>query len=62
MTVTDTKYVELSASGAGPGLVLGGAHSLGGGHRPNIFYTFSEKPYEIKEMLVRRGAGRALPP
>ena len=28
------------------------------GYRPNIFYTFSEKVHEIKEILVRRRGGR----
>ena len=33
------------------------------GHRPKIFYTFPDKPHEIKEILVRRkGARRERPP
>ena len=32
-----------------------GRQSLGG-RQPNILVLFSEKPYEIKEILVRRGA------
>ena len=40
-----------------------GLQSLGG-RLPNILAIFSEKPYEIKEILVRRGAraGCAPPP
>ena len=37
-----------------------GAPIPGGGRLPNILVIFSEKPYEIKEILVRRG-GRAPP-
>ena len=33
-----------------------GRQSLGGGRLPNILIIFSEKPYEIKEILVCRGA------
>ena len=37
-----------------------GRQSLGeGGRQPNILVIFSEKPYEIKEILVRRGRARA---
>ena len=38
-----------------------GRQSLGGGRLPNILVIFSEKPYEIKEILVRGGGG-AHPP
>ena len=36
-----------------------GRQSLGRGCLPDIFVIFSEKPYEIKEMLVRRRGGHA---
>ena len=39
-----------------------GRQSLGGGRQPNILVIFSEKPYEIKEILVRRGARQVRPP
>ena len=43
-------------AGAEPGLVIGGGtHPLGWGVPTQYIYTFSEKPHEIKEMLVRRG-------
>ena len=35
-----------------------GRQSLGG-RLPNILVVFSEKPYEIKEILVRKGGGLA---
>ena len=43
-------------AGADPELLLGGAPIRRGGRLPNILVIFSEKPYEIKEILVRRGA------
>ena len=49
--------------GADPELLLGGdANPCGGeGGLPNILIIFSEKPYEIKEILVRGGGAWALP-
>ena len=38
-----------------------GRQSLGG-RQPNILVIFSEKPYEIKEILVRRGGARRMRP
>ena len=50
-------------SGADPDLLLGGdANPWGGGRLPNILVVFSEKPYEIKEILVRRGGALGAPP
>ena len=44
-------------TGADPGLVVGGGtNPLGEGAPTQYIYTFSEKPHEIKEILVRRGA------
>ena len=40
--------------GADPELLLGGA-PIPTGALPNILVIFSEKPYENKEILVRRG-------
>ena len=34
-----------------------GSQPSGLGRRPNIFNTFPEKPYEIKEILVCKGGG-----
>ena len=48
--------LRLTITGADPELLLGGGtNSWGGGHLPNILVVFSEKPYEIKEILLRRG-------
>ena len=51
------KYLQkyVTNAGADPGLFVGGsANSLGGGGTPTQYiYTFSEKPHEIKEILVR---------
>ena len=44
-------------AGADPALLLGGGVNPWGGRLPNISVIFSEKPYEIKEILVRRGGG-----
>ena len=50
-------------AGADPGLVVGGgANSLGRGAPTQYIYTFSEKPHEIKEILVRRGEAPGAPP
>ena len=47
-------------AGADPGPVVGeGTNPLdGGADPPNIFYTFSENPHEIKEILVRMAEAR----
>ena len=42
--------------GADPELLLGRGTNPGGGRLPNILVIFSENPYEIKEILVHRGA------
>ena len=47
--------LELARAGADPELLLGGGGNPWGGCLPNILVIFSEKPYEIKEFLVRRG-------
>ena len=41
--------------GADPELLLGGGTNPYGGRLPNVLIIFSEKPYEIKEILVHRG-------
>ena len=51
------KHTELA--GVDPELLLGGGANPWGGRLPNILIIFSEKPYEIKEILVRREGGRA---
>ena len=38
-----------------PELLLGGGTNRWGGYLPNILVIFSEKPFEIKEILVCRG-------
>ena len=43
-------------SGVDPELLLGEGTNLGG-RLPNVVVVFSEKPYEIKEILVH-GGGR----
>ena len=48
--------LKLSTTGADPEL-LGGAPIPKGGHLPNILVIFSEKPYEIKYILVHSGRG-----
>ena len=45
---------SLFLSGADPELLLGGGANPYGGRLPIILVVFSEKPYEIKEILVRR--------
>ena len=47
--------------GADPELLLGGGANPGGGRPPNILVIFSERPYEIKEILVRRGGAGCAP-
>ena len=47
-------FFHCLTSGADPELLLGIPR---GGRLPNILVIFSEKPYEIKEMLVRREGG-----
>ena len=49
-------------SGADPELLPGGGHQSLGGHLPNTLIIFSEKPYEIKEILVHRGHMPGVPP
>ena len=54
-------YMEWS--GADPELFLGGgANPCGGGCLPTILIIFSEKRYEIKEILVHRGCALGAPP
>ena len=43
-------------------LLWKGAPTLKWGRRPNIFYTFSEKPHEMKEFLVHWGGAPGAPP
>ena len=45
--------------GADPGLVVGGAPTPLWGAPIQYIYTFSEKPHEIKEILVGRWGGGA---
>ena len=45
-------------AGADPELLGGGANPQRRGRQPKILVIFSEKPYEIKEILVRRGGAR----
>ena len=54
----------LDITGADPELLLGGGANPWGGALPNILVVFSEKPYEIKEILIREGgaARRGRPP
>ena len=49
-------------TGADPELPPGGGTNPYKGRLPNILITFSEKPHEIKEILVCRGARRVCPP
>ena len=52
-------------AGADPELLLGGGANPWGGRLPNILVVFSENPYEIKEILVRKGGearARGAPP
>ena len=44
------------STGSDPELLLGGGTNPKRGRLPNILVIFSEKPYEIKEILVHRGA------
>ena len=54
-THTYTRLVRAQA-GTDPGLVIEGGHQpLVEGTPTQYIYTFSEKPHEIKEILVRRG-------
>ena len=51
--------------GADPELLLGGGANpwrVGEWALPNILVIFSEKPYEIKEILVSRGGAPGVPP
>ena len=48
-------------AGADPELLLGEGRRSPGEHLPNILILFSENPYEIKEILVRKGGGRPPP-
>ena len=54
--------IYIYRTGADPELLRGGTNPWG--RLPNILIIFSEKPYEIKEILVRGGgrAGCAPPP
>ena len=49
-------------SGADPELLLGGGANPQRGAPTQYFNTFSEKPCEIKEILVRKGGAPLNPP
>ena len=58
----DRPLLAYARPGADPGLVVGeGANPLGGGADP-IYLYISEKPHEIKEILVRGGGSRERSP
>ena len=56
--------IQFSHTGANPALVVGGGAKSLDGAPTQYIYRFSEKPHEIKEILVHRGtrAGSAPPP
>ena len=56
------KFYSFVGAGADSGLVVGGGANPWGGADPIYFYTISEKPYEIKEILDRRGGAPGAPP
>ena len=61
--VTENSRFSFHLNRGDPELLLGGgANPWGGGRLPNILVIFSEKPYEIKEILVRRGGARRVRP